>query len=226
MWQPQMAALLGGFRVVRLDHRGHGRTEVTAAPYTVDQLAEDAIGVLDALGIAEAHFVGCSLGGMIGQAIAVRWPQRLRSLVLVGSRSAMPPAGLWEERIGIARSSGIAPLLPTMLARWFTASFRESNPAAVEAIARGVLATPVEGFVGACMAIRDMDHSRVLSRIVAPTLVTSAEDDPGVPREDTLYIQRAIPGASAVFVKGARHLFSIERAEVFTPLLLDWLSRH
>ncbi len=226
MWQPQVHALGRRYRLLRFDNRGHGSSGVTPAPYTVEQLGADAVGLLDALGIARAHFVGCSLGGMIGQELGAAHPRRLRSLVLVGSRSVMPPVSMWNERIQIARTQGITALLPTMLERWFTAAFRASHPADVEAVAAAVLATPVEGFVGACMAIREMDHTRMLSRIAVPTLVASGRDDPGVPVEDTLRIRAAIPGAELALVDGARHLFSIERASVFESLLLEWLARH
>ena len=226
MWQPQVQGLSARYRVLRYDNRGHGLTAVTPPPYRVEQLAADAVGLLDALGIERVHFVGCSLGGMIGQCLGAQHADRLQSLVLVGSRSAMPPVSLWEERIRIARADGIAPLVPTMLARWFTDAFRAADPAAVAAVADGVLATPVEGFVGACTAIRDMDHTAILPRIGVPTLVTSGDCDPGVPVADTRFIHSAIPGAEMALVEGARHLFSIERAAVFDRLLSDWLARH
>jgi 3-oxoadipate enol-lactonase len=226
MWQPQIKALAARYRVLRYDNRGHGLTTASPAPYTVEQLAGDAVGLLDVLDIARVHFVGCSLGGMIGQCLAARHANRVESLVLVGSRSAMPPASMWEERIGIARSEGVAALLPTMLERWFTSPFRTSVPAAVRAVADDVLTTPVEGFVGACMAIRDMDHRALLSHIVVPTLVTSGDHDPGVPVEDTRFIHATVPGAEVTLVQGARHLLSIERAAEFNSLLLDWLARH
>lgn len=226
MWAPQVAPLSKRYRVLRFDNRGHGRTAVTPPPYDVDQLARDAIGLLDALAIERVHFVGCSLGGMIGQSLGAHHGARLSSLMLVGSRSAMGPVSMWEERIRIARSQGIAPLVPTMLDRWFTPAFRATHPEAVEAVAKGVRATPVDGFVGACMAIRDMDHTALLRRIAVPTLVTCASEDPGVPIEDARFTQASIPGAGLEVVDGARHLFTIERAAQFTPRLEAWVAAH
>lgn len=226
MWDAQRDSLGTRFRTLRFDNRGHGLTAVTAPPYSVEQLGADAIALLDALGIARVHFVGCSLGGMIGQWLGANHANRLRSLVLVGSRSVMPPREFWDERIRIARADGIAPLVPVMMARWFTDSFRAANPAVVSAVAADVAATPVEGFVGACMAIREMDHVALLPRIGVPTLVTSGDCDPGVPVADTRFIHASIPEAEMVLVEGARHLVSIERADVFESLLLDWLGRH
>jgi 3-oxoadipate enol-lactonase len=226
MWEPQVASLAARYRVLRLDNRGHGASGVTPPPYTVTQLAADAVGVLDVLGIERVHFVGCSLGGMIGQAMGAHHPARLRSLVLVGSRSVMPPAAMWDERIRIARAEGLSPLVPTMLERWFTPAFRDAHPEAVQPIVDGILATHIDGFVGACMAIRDMDHRPMLPHIAVPTLVTSARDDPGVPVSDTCLMEASIPGARMALVEDARHLFTIERAEAFEPILLDWLERH
>lgn len=226
MWMPQVASLAARYRVLRFDNRGHGASSVTPPPYTVAQLAADAVGVLDVLGIERVHFVGCSLGGMIGQAMGAHRSARLRSLVLVGSRSVMPPPAMWDERIRLARAEGTAPLVPTMLERWFTPAFRNAHPEAVQPIVDGIRATHVDGFVGACMAIREMDHRAILPHIAVPTLVTSARDDPGVPVSDTRLIEASIPGAQMALIEDARHLFTIERAEVFEPILLDWLERH
>jgi 3-oxoadipate enol-lactonase len=226
LWTAQMPALTRDYRVLRFDNRGHGASGVTPAPYSVAQLADDALALMDALEIARAHFVGSSLGGMIGQEIAAHHPSRLASLVLVGSRSVMGPRSFWDERIRSARAQGVAPFVPTMLDRWFTPAFRASHPATVEAIAQTIVTTPLDGFVGACMAIREMDHTQLLARITTPTLVMSGDQDPGVPVEDTRRIQASIPGAEAMVVEGARHLFSIERRETFDALLLEWLARH
>lgn len=226
MWRPQVAALRARHRILRIDNRGHGASSVTPPPYNVDALAADAVAVLDVLDIERVHFVGCSLGGMIGQALAAHHPARLRSLVLVGSRSVMPPPSMWNERVRIARTQGTAPLVTTMLDRWFTPAFRFAHPEAVQPIVDGILATHVDGFIGACMAIRDMDHRELLRRITVPTLVASASEDPGVPVSDTRLIQESIPGARMVLLERARHLFTIERADAFEPILLEWLARH
>ena len=226
MWRPQVTSLAARYRILRFDNRGHGASSATPPPYTVTQLAADAVALLDHLGIERVHFVGCSLGGMIGQEIGARHPARLRSLMLVGSRSVMPPPSMWDERIRIASRDGLAALVSTMLERWFTPAFCAAHPEAVQPIVEGILGTQVEGFVGACMAIRDMDHRPLLPHIGVPTLVTSARDDPGVPASDTCFIQASIPGAQMMFIENARHLFTIERAETFEAILLNWLAHH
>ena len=226
MWEPQMRALLRRHRVLRWDNRGHGRSGVGTAPYSVAMLARDTLALMDALAIERAHFVGCSLGGMIAQLMAVQHAGRLASVVLVGTLEVMPPASLWDERVRIARGEGVEPLVPVMLERWFTPAFRASRPEPVEAIARGIRATPVEGFVGTCLAIKAMDQSALLARIRTPTLVMGGDQDPGVPVERSIAIHRAIAGSQLRIVEGTRHLFCIERARLFNRLLLEWLARH
>jgi len=110
MWDPTLSALTHRFQVLRYDTRGHGQTSVTPGPYSIELLAEDAIGLMDALGIQEAHVMGLSMGGMIAQQIGARYPDRTLSLLLCNTASEMPPRSLWEERLAIARSQGIAAL--------------------------------------------------------------------------------------------------------------------
>ncbi len=226
LWDPQLRALSRQYRVLRWDNRGHGLSDTGRLPYTMELLCRDTVALMDALKIERAHFVGCSLGGMIGQRLAARHADRLASLVLVGTLSVMGPASLWDERVRTARARGIAPLLPVMLDRWFTPAFRARRPQVVAAVARGVLATPVQGFVGACQAIRSMNQTALLARIRTPTLVMGADHDPGVPRASTRALHAAIAGSELCMVRAARHLLSVEHPRVFTRTLLSWLARH
>ena len=226
MWDRQIAVLTKRYRVLRFDNRGHGATEATTAPYSIELLMEDTKALLDALEIERVHFVGASKGGMIGQLLAVHHPRCLRSLVFVGTRSHMPPPEMWDERIRIARTEGLEPLVPTMLERWFTPEFRAQHPEAVEPIVHSVLGTPVEGFVGACEAIKAMNQTPLLGRIAAATLVMGADQDPGIPVPDSEMIHAEIEGSELIIVEGARHLFSIERPEVFNPALMGFLDRY
>ncbi|HEX8113421.1 MAG TPA: alpha/beta fold hydrolase, partial [Kofleriaceae bacterium] len=123
VWDAQAEALARGFRVVRFDLRGHGLTEVGAGPCTVEDLADDALALLDALGIASAHVAGVSIGGMVSQAIAARAPARVRSLILCDTAMAIPPADLWRQRAAQVRAEGIAAIADTVLARWASPAY-------------------------------------------------------------------------------------------------------
>jgi 3-oxoadipate enol-lactonase len=226
MWDGQMSVLTPRYRVLRFDNRGHGGTQVAAPPYTIELLTEDTRALLDVFDIEVVHFVGASLGGMIGQLLAVKHPERLRSLIFVGTLSYMPPPQMWDERIRIAREQGLEALAPTMLERWFTPEFHQRNPDAVAPILNSVLNTDVDGFVGACEAIKAMYLTPLLSRIATPALVLGADQDPGVPVSETEMIHRKISGSEMKIIGGARHLFCIERATKFNAILMDFLDRH
>lgn len=224
MWQPQMTALTGRWRVLRYDTRGHGASEVTPAPYSIESLADDAAALLDALKIPAVHFVGLSKGGMIGQQLAVRHPQRVRSLVLADTASEMPPLAMWEERLAIARRDGIAGLVEGTLKRWFCAGFAERAPQTIAAVRAMILTTPVEGYVGCASAVRDMSQTRILKSIKAPTLVVVGEQDPACTVAQARVLARAIPGARLEVIPDAAHLANIEQPEQFNRLLLDFLK--
>ena len=224
MWQPQMTALTGRWRVLRYDTRGHGASEATPAPYSIESLADDAAALLDALKIPAVHFVGLSKGGMIGQQLAVRHPQRVRSLVLADTASEMPPLAMWEERLAIARRDGIAGLVEGTLKRWFRAGFAERAPQTIAAVRAMILTTPVEGYVGCASAVRDMSQTRILKSIKAPTLVVVGEQDPACTVAQARVLARAIPGARLEVIPDAAHLANIEQPEQFNRLLLDFLK--
>lgn len=226
MWGSQIRALAVSYRVLRFDNRGHGRTEATPPPYSIELFVQDTRCLLDAVGIDQVHFVGASLGGMIGQLIALQSPERLKSLTLVATLSHMPPPEMWDERMRVAREEGLEALVEMFLERWFTPEFCVRHPGSVEPIARSVLNTPLDGFLGACAAIKAMNQTALVPRISMPTLVVGADQDPGVPVAETESIHKAIDGSEMAIVSGARHLFCIERADRFNATLLNFLRRH
>src|SRR5213594_4356475 len=134
MWDPTVPALTGRFRVLRYETRGHGKTEAPRGPYTLDQLADDALALLRALGIQRTHWVGLSMGGMIGQALALKAPEVLTSLSLCDTSSRIPADAKpqWEDRIRTAEAKGMEPLVEPTLGRWFTAPFREKKKDVVD----------------------------------------------------------------------------------------------
>ena len=226
MWDSQTRALAASYRVLRFDNRGHGSTEATAPPYSIELFVQDTRCLLDALGIEQVHFVGASLGGMIGQLIAVQSPERLKSLTLVATLSHMPPPEMWDERTRVAREEGLEALVDMFLKRWFTPEFRTRYPGSLEPIAQAVLNTPLDGFLGACAAIKAMNQTALLPRISVPTLVLGADHDPGVPVTETESIHKAIDDSEMLIVSGARHLFCVEQADRFNATLLNFLRRH
>jgi len=228
MWDAQMAALTPHFRVLRYDTRGHGQSGAPQGAdeaYTWEQLSGDALALFDALGIAQTHFVGLSMGGMIGQHLVLRAPQRVSRLVLADTACRYPAsaAGIWQERIRLVRAEGLESQLESTLARWFTAPFRAGNPSVMAHIATLIRSTPTAGYIGCGKAIATLDLMARLAEISCPTLVMVGAEDGGTPPAMAREIAQAIPGARLEIIPDAAHLANIEQAGVFNQLLLAFL---
>jgi 3-oxoadipate enol-lactonase len=224
MWDPTVPALADRYRVLRYDTRGHGRSSTPPGPYSIALLADDAAGLLDALGIARAHFVGLSMGGMIGQQLGARHPGKVLSLALCDTASEMPPRELWEERLAVARGQGIPALAESTLKRWFTEPFLRRAPGEVERVRRMILATGVEGYVACAAAIRDMAQTTMLLAITAPTLVLVGREDPATTVAHATVLHRVIAGSRLVIVDGAAHLANVEQPGAFNAALRAFLD--
>lgn len=224
MWAPQIPVLTDRYRVLAYDHRGHGETEAAPAPYTMEQLAGDAAGLIEALDVAPVLFVGLSLGGMVGQILGGAHPKTVSALVLCDTASIMP-TDIWEERINGARAQGMAALAQPTSERWFTAPFHEREPDIVEGIKDGIRATPIEGYIGCSEAIRDMDLREVRKRIAVPTLVMVGADDPATTPDAARDIVSAVPGAELVIIEEAAHLSNVEQPAAFNDALMEFLGR-
>lgn len=223
MWAPQIAALTARFRVLRYDSRGHGQSDAPQGPYTIERLGRDALGLLDALGLERVRFCGLSKGGMVGMWLGANAPRRIERLVLSNTAAHMAPAAAWDERIRAVREGGMASMADTVLERWFTAAFRAARPEKLEPVRRMLLATPVEGYVACCAAVRDMDQRESIRAIVAPTLVIAGEHDPATPPPMGAAIAQRIPGARLVTLPAA-HLSNIEAEAGFNGAVVDFLA--
>ena len=226
MWDPQMQALTERYRILRYDSRGHGRSDAPDGPYTIDLLADDALGLLDALDIEQVHFCGLSKGGMVGQVLGARHGDRLISLALCSTSCHMPARELWEERIRVARKHGMAALADGVVERWFTEAFRREPSIAVDRVRQMILDTPAHGYAACCAAIRDMDLRELIRDIRLPTLVIVGDKDPATPPKMAEEIRSRIPGARLEVVPDAAHLLNIEQDVVFDAALTSLLDRH
>lgn len=226
MWDAQVAALAGRYRVLRYDTRGHGCSGAGQAPYTLDQLADDAAQLMDHLGIVAVTWIGFSMGGMIGQTFALKYPQRVQALVLADTTSQhdATPQSVWDERIRVARAHGIAPLVDPAIGRWFTVGFREAEPAAVADVARVIASTSIEGWTGACAAIASVHTTDDLPRIGCPALVIVGEHDIGTPLAASLEMHRNLPQSTLIVIADAAHMTCIEQPERFNRSLRMFLD--
>jgi 3-oxoadipate enol-lactonase len=227
MWQPQLAVLESAFQVLRFDTRGHGDSDAPAGAYSLELLTADAVGLLDALNLEKVHFVGLSMGGMIGQCLALDYSERLISLALCDTAAIMPEETqpIWLQRIEAAKSAGMAGQVDETLERWFRPEYLQLNPPEVEMIRRQILATPVTGYVGCCEALRRLNFLDRLSEIEVPTLIMVGEEDPGTPVAASEAMQARISGSKLVVLPSARHLSNIEQAAAFNKALIEFLRQ-
>jgi 3-oxoadipate enol-lactonase len=225
MWNPQIDALNHDFHVLRYDTRGHGATEAPSGSYTLELLGEDVIGLLDALGMDRVHFVGLSMGGMIGQCLVLNHPYRLRSLVLCDTASIIPAEAqpVWQERLDKVRKKGMEALSDETMERWFTPAFLGQNSPMVKLIREQILATPVAGYIGCVEAIRRLNYLDRISGIKTSTLIMVGEDDPGTPVSASEAMHERITGSTLVVLPSARHLSNVEQTEAFNAALLKFL---
>jgi 3-oxoadipate enol-lactonase len=224
MWDGNVAAFSDRYRVLRYDKRGHGRSSVVPVPYSISQLADDAAGLLDALKIEKVHFIGLSIGGMIGQQLGARYPERIHSLSLCNTASEMPPRSLWEDRFQTARTQGLADLVDGTIGRWFTAPFIKRAPQEIEKVRQMILGTKVDGYIGCGSAVRDMAQSTMLLKIKAPTLVLSGRYDPACTVEQGIVLNRLIDGSHMVIIEEAAHLSNIEQPDRFNQTVREFID--
>lgn len=222
VFDKQIAALAPHFHVIRFDARGHGGSEVSDGPYSIEQLGRDTLSVLDALKIEKAHFVGLSAGALIGLWLLRHAPRRIMRAVLSNSAAQIASRDFWNERIRVIRENGIAALAPSIAENWFTRQYREQHPEEVHRFEQALSSMSDEGYASASAALRDADFRADLSHITHPVLVIVGKHDPVTPPGVGALIASSIPGAKLVTLEAA-HLSPVEAAEAFNDAVLEFL---
>ncbi len=225
MWDAQIQELQQHFRVVRYDTRGHGDSPVPAGPYSIDDLADDLVALLDRLAVTRAHMVGLSLGGMTVMRVAARNPDRVARMALLCTGAQLPPASAWTERAATVRAQGSQAVAAAVLDRWFTPAYLDAHPETVRRYHQMIAATPAEGYAACCEAIAKLDLREQLSSITAPTLAIAGDDDPATPAAKLEEITAAIPGSRLMTVPQAAHLANAEQPDIITPALIEHLEQ-
>jgi 3-oxoadipate enol-lactonase len=224
MWDSQLA-LAERLRIVRFDHRGHGRSPVPRGPYEIADLGRDVIELMDALEIERASYCGLSIGGMVGIWLGANAPERIERLVLVCTSAHLPPAEGWAERAAKVRAAGtVGVVADAVVARWLTPAYAEEHPELVAELRAMLVATDPEGYASACGAIERMDLRDQLGRIAAPTLVISGSGDEATPPEHQELIAASIPGGRLETVDPAAHLAAVERPARVNELIANHLA--
>ena len=227
VWDAQLPAL-SAYRVIRYDARGHGDSGLPPGPYRLDDLADDAVGLLDALGIAQAHVFGISMGGRTARRLALRYPNRVASLGLI-TTSYMADAAERQsrmQRVAAVQRDGVAPQHDHNMSRWFTEQALRDQLPGVRVMSAAYLAFSPRAFEWISHAIlHDVDDADKLQSLTMPTLIVASPDDPGVPRQASEYMRDAIPNAEFHWLGPAKHLATLEHPERFNQILVDFLAR-
>ena len=225
MWDLQIPELVeNGYRVLRYDSRGHGRSALPEGPYSIELLTDDAVGLMDALGLDKVHFCGLSMGGMVGQMLATRYADRLVSLTLSSTSAHIGPREIWDERIELVRESGMNAVADATIDRWFTKAGQKRLPAEVEKVRQMILNAPAAGFCACCVAIRDMDQRESIRAISTQTLVVVGEHDPGTPVAASELIHGRITASKMKIIPDAAHFVNVEQAAAFNSVLFEFLE--
>ena len=226
LWVPQEKTFKDRYRILRYDTRGHGQTEVTPGPYTFELLADDLRALLREIGESETHFVGLSNGGMVGQSLALRYPEVVCSLTLCDTTSCQPPETIpiWAERALTVEKEGLGPLVESTIERWFSAEFREQQPVVVERFRNLIRGTPPIGYAACCRAIQVFNVTSQLHHIDIPTLILVGEEDRGTTVSEHLVIHEQIRGSEMIVFPRTAHLSNIGACDEFNAQLGRFLD--
>lgn len=225
-WDPQLPLLTPRFRVLRFDTRGHGLSSAPADPYKLEDLAQDVCDLFEFLKIEKTHWVGLSMGGMIGQTLILKYPNLFHSLVLADTTSKRPENAkqMWGDRIAQAKAEGMPAMVESTLKRWFSDGFRKTHPDIIRKIANGIETTSLNGFSGCCQAISEINTFERLTEIQCPVLILVGEHDHGTPPEMARAMKQQIPKAHFSEIPNAGHISNIEQPTVFNQHLIDFYT--
>jgi 3-oxoadipate enol-lactonase len=222
MWDQQVPAFLGHYRVLRYDSRGHGSSVVSEGPYSIADLGKDALAILDALNLDKVDFLGLSLGGIVGQWLLTHAPKRIGKAVLADTASQLAPADLWNSRIQTVLQDGMEAVVSGTIEHWFTKGFRDSNAEQIALIEDMILKTPPQGYAATCAALRDVDLREAVRSIQAPVLVMVGRHDDITPPGIGALMTSSMPKAKLVTLEAA-HLSNVEDPDQFAEKALEFL---
>lgn len=230
MWDGVSAALQDRFTVLRYDHRGHGLSEITPAPYNMDDLADDAVALIQDVVGEPVHFAGLSMGGMVAQSLAARHPQWVKGIVIANSASYYDDAAknMWNARVQTVLAHGVASIAEGAMQRWFTPEFRadelHGGAAMVSRMRTRLEQCDAAAYAASCQAVAGIDYRQSNPLVTCPTLVIAGDRDEATPPEMSVAISRAIAGAQLRSID-ASHLSAVEQPARFAVLLAGfWRS--
>ncbi|QIC62519.1 3-oxoadipate enol-lactonase [Acinetobacter schindleri] len=223
MWQPQIEHFQQDYYVICYDTRGHGASSAPQGPYSLEQLGQDVVSLLDHLNIAKAAFCGISMGGLTGQWLAIHKPERFNHVIVCNTAAKIGQEQAWQDRAALVREQGLAPIAATAASRWFTNPFIQSNPAVVAELSNDLGAGSPEGYASCCEALAKADVREQLKDITVPVLVVAGQQDPVTTVADGQYMVDRIAN-SQLFEINASHISNIEQPEAFNQAVQKFIA--
>ena len=224
LWDRQIEQLSDTYRIVSCDLRGHGESDIFSTPYSIEILAKDILALLDYLDIPSCHFVGLSLGSMIGLWLGANAPHRVTRMVLAGASANVLNSCAFSKRINHIKQHGLKSIFTELDTRWYADGFTTTHPLIVDAIRTMVAKTPIEGYVAATMAVRDFDITEKLPKITAPMLLITGADDKATPLSEAKFISETCPNADLMIIENASHLALVEKPKLFDNALVNFIT--
>ena len=223
LWDAIIARLASHFRVIRYDTRGHGGSTGKLEDYTIDELGQDVVDLLNFLNIDRAHICGISLGGMTAMWLAIHAPERVNRIVPCNTAARLGTVEGWNSRIETVRAGGMASIADGTMERWFSDGYRTKHKMQVATTRQMFVQTYAPGYMSCCAALRDADLTARVASIIAPTLVVAGSCDPVTPPSDLMWLQANIPGAKYLELK-ASHLSNVEQPDAFLAAMLEFFG--
>ncbi len=224
MWAPQRAALERHYRVIGYDTRGHGQSATPEGIYSFADLTGDVIAVMDHFKVAQADYLGLSLGGMTGLGLGLAYPDRFRRIVCACARADAPPpfANSWDDRIAAITAGGMQAIWPGTLERWLTTDFAAQNPQVVASLAQDFVATTVPGYIGCARALQGLDYLPHLGGMTVPTMFIAGAQDMGAPASVMEAMATATPGSAYLVLSDCAHIANLNQPDAFTTTLTEF----
>lgn len=228
LWDEIADALSKRFQVLRYDQRGHGQSEATPSPYSFPLLLDDILGIWKELGITQSHWIGLSIGGMIGYGLGIHYPERLHTLIACDSRPDAPPdyAAYFQSRIDKARARGMEGVVDSTIERWFTEETLIKNPPVLDRVREMIRTTDPAGHEGCCEALKTLAYGPHLHLIPVPALLLGGEKDKGAPPAALAKAAAKIPNGEHLVIPDAGHISALENPDAVLNAIESWLSRH
>lgn len=224
IWRDVIVRLAGDFPIVTYDKRGHGLSDVGAAPYAMEDHVGDLEALLDHLNVKSAIICGLSVGGLIAQGLYARRPDLMRALILCDTAHKIGTAEMWNARIATIEAQGIEPLADPVLERWFTADFRSNRKVELAGYRNMLVRQPAAGYAGTCAALRDADYTEAAKSISVPTLCVVGDQDGSTPPDLVRSTADLIAGSRFEIIADAGHIPCVEQPEVLTGLIRNFIA--